>query len=82
MELRERSHIAQSHLRTSRIDHARVESTITAAIERLIGLQCARDDIKAARAALEAERWHNDASKLAANIRVIHPPFRWNRDLC
>ena len=82
MELREHSHIAQNQLSTLRIDHERVESLITGANERLIALQCARDDIEAARAALEANRWHNDASKLAVNVGVSQHLFYETLILC
>ena len=61
-----------------KIEHGSVESSINAANERIVALQCARNDVEGARTALENSRWHNDASKLAANVGASQLLFRWD----
>jgi hypothetical protein len=75
MELRDCSlrhvrEIVQVHMSTFKIEHGGVGNSIDIANERIATLQFAKNDIEGARVALENSRWHNDASKLAANIGV------------
>jgi hypothetical protein len=68
--LKEHSYVAQNSMGNFRTDHESVKSSINGANERLLALQCARDDIETARAALDDNRSHNEASKLATNVGV------------
>jgi hypothetical protein len=66
---------AKTQMSTFTIEHNGVESSIAVANERMTTLQCAKDDVENARAVLENNRWHTDASKMAANIGVSRHPF-------
>jgi hypothetical protein len=79
-ELREHSLQRVDDMGSLRIEHVSVESSIIIANERMVALQCARDDIGAAREALEDSRWYNDASKIASNVGVSQSPARLIQD--
>jgi hypothetical protein len=61
---------ARNQMSTLTIERNGVESSITVANGQITTLKIAKDNVESMRTTLENNRWHTDASKVAANVGV------------